>query len=299
MKIIQKVTITLTLVCGFQVFAQNSENSEEIAELNQEAVIQLANEFSLDPNFEVNVDESGAAEVKKRTQKSELKNDPKMAREDTNFQRILEVNIGFLGYSHISTRNFPSAGPQTKTISGNTGAFPAVLVFHPQLGFRPPVKYLKRLLVGGEFRTHVLDSRYFYSAPDRDAVSSIPYNQRDHYMGSLYNTSLFADWDVLILRPTYVGQVAISFGAYVGQNVFHDSTYKTKGIYREFDAGDEQTLRETERGFSIKWRGVSDGKIPTQLFFLGRRSTKGNFSAVMGIGLSFGKPMWIKKIIEK
>jgi hypothetical protein len=279
-----KMKTLVTLLIPIFAFAQ-APTPEETS--RPSLVTELANEFAQDPRFEVTETQDGKIQVKPRTPRSPNAPDAYEQTRPTSLQRV--INIGFgMGWGRFTNKTYRDAVPVQGNSEFNTGRTGSIVL---EAGFRPPIKILKNLLIGGSVN---MTSAFFYP-PTLEEVEHIPADQRKHYFDTSNNNAreLFAEWDVLIFEE--VSEAALSVGGYSGSVSVTDKTHSR-------DYGNVTKIND--HGFQARIRGMPNmfgesDAVGMSLFALLKVSTRGNYSTTFGMNLSFGPRMRIKKHVQK
>ncbi len=240
---------------------------EEKAAENASAIQELAAAFAQDPRFEVQQSNDQVV-ITRRTPPSEHPEDPVELQKPSNLQRVLNFGAGFGmtfapggSYSDVEMRE------------GTRGA-PRHWGFVAEAGVRPPTEHLKRLLVSAGI------------AP-REKLDMVSYS---HSSSTNMNPWVSAEWDILTIS-NLVSERALSVGGYFSRSQI---------LYGPPGEKDSIRYPYNEKGFQVRWRAIlSDSESPSSVHIVTRVSTKGLFSVHMGIGVSVGKRMWVKREVKK
>lgn len=271
-----KITLFATLLFGLTLNAQVSpEDQARLDKLNQ-VTLALAQELAKEnPNLEV-TETQDKIEIKNRTPPTVDVVDPKELKHVENIQGLFNISFG-KGTSFVSQKTLAKFAPAGSydTVDRNSS-------IQIDLAVRPPIKGLKRLLLGVGLGME--NAGGFAAAPGSHTLAR---------GGDLeVNESFFANWDVLILHKA---RAIVSTGYYYGSYTVLDLS--EDAFVQTFDKEHAAQLRWSQLIYSSKDKNYpgDTGSVGVgyyaQVRYSKNRTTSLNFGLTMSAGADWP---WLK-----
>lgn len=292
----------LSLLFVFSSFAHAQESvpvQENVPETREEIIERvnfnrsLAWEFAKDPNFTLTQVQDGVI-VKPRTRKSKRVADPEELKKKQNLQNIWNFTMG-MKFMFAKDQSYEGFAPTSGLFSLDHFEEGINL----ELGFRPPVGVLKRLLIGVSAG---MSNGNFPQDVSGDDIKKVPEAERMHYISHDTSASMpeepmehgyFLEWDALYI-PTGKNISAISVG-FSSMRYYLADTTNNQYVGSRADNYNAKSLR-------LRWRilaaniGDTASVSPNIAFSISNHHTK---TLAGGITISFGSHMKVKDKIEK